>query len=67
MEKAIYNPLNETHLAELNRVLERCAANKELIGKCIDSGLDFQEAHAQNEQHAAMAEKIKRHFFPNNP
>lgn len=61
------HPLKPEHGDMITRVLEGTAANRELIRKCKECGLDFDAAHDQNEQHHQMARKLKETFFPHLP
>lgn len=67
MAKKFKSPLNAEHLERLNKVLESCAETKEYLEKCVDCGLDVDQEQVANAQQEAIAQAIKRNFFPNQP
>lgn len=61
------NPLNDTHCACLDNVLQSIAQTAETIRRCKDCGLPVEQAEAENNRQRDIAEAIKRKFFPERP
>lgn len=60
------NPLKPEDCAALNAILQSAHATELLIAKCKDCGIPVEQQEADNAQQRAIAQNIKRHFFPHN-
>lgn len=61
------NPLGPEHLQAVNAVLASVAKAEELSQVCHDCGWDVSGYKQALAEQKAMAEAIKRHFFPHAP
>lgn len=58
------SPLKDEDCDCLDRVLESVRDTAELIARCKACGLDVAKAQEENERQKALAESLKRNFFP---
>lgn len=59
--------LDDVHAQTLNAVLASAAKTREMIEKAKAAGLDMSAAEQQNETHCAVAQGLKKQFFPHIP
>lgn len=60
-------PLKDEHCDCLNRCLQLNSECGELIAKLKAAGLDVEAFKEQNDSQRALAENLKRTFFPHRP
>lgn len=60
------NPLDSTHLNQLNAALQAIHATELLIAKCKACSIPVEQAEADTAQQKQIVQSIKAQFFPNN-
>jgi hypothetical protein len=60
-------PLDATHLAQLNAALQSIHATQLLIQKCKACQIPVEQAEMDNASQKAVVEAIKAQFFPHSP
>lgn len=64
--KPLINPLSEADRQAIENVLSRLPEIKDLLLRAEACGLDVADRLAKHDMHAAIAERLKDHFFPKN-
>ena len=59
------NPLDESHLARLNKALEEITQAENLVGKMQRSGLDVGDRKELLSEQRKQITALKANFFPN--
>lgn len=62
--REVEQPLDESHLAILNRLLESIPKTREFLEACHDCQLDVALEMKENADQEKIASKIKAKFFP---
>lgn len=58
-------PLGDDHLQLLNQILEMEAAQQRYLSSCINCGLGVDKLKADSDRRLALANALKKQFFPN--